>query len=464
MDRVICDVCSMDYAATEAQCPICGCARAGARQTSAGNTVTQEDGAYTPVKGGRFSKTNVRKRLKAAQIQPVPVEIPSRPEKYQEPEEEPVDQYDDEEDEELDEEGGNVSNRALIVIVALLLAAIVAVSCYIAIGVFGVKPFSGCDGCGGPAAPSTTAPAGTTAPTVPDYRIPCTNLTVDGDITLLEQGGNMTLSYSVEPIDTTDTVEFTSSNTAVATVDQQGRVTAVGSGEATITITCGEFTQICKVSCIFGEQKPDEPVKPDEPMPNLQMRDEDNDVQFSAKGYQWRAYKETDDFGADEASKFTWKTDDEAIATVDNGIVKAVAPGKTTLRVYYGDEEVGYCIIRCKWTETQQPDTPEDPEDPENPDDPAEPTGMYYLRINGLEPAYPLSDHSCEASFKVGHSFRLTLVNEDKANMNVTWTVSDEGYVSIDGDKITCLKAVKGYVILSGTYDGQTFTCLVRIS
>lgn len=73
MEKVICDVCGTDYPETAAQCPICGCARGDGGQTSAGNTTAEERPAYTYTKGGRFSKSNVRKRLKAAQKQSVPV-------------------------------------------------------------------------------------------------------------------------------------------------------------------------------------------------------------------------------------------------------------------------------------------------------------------------------------------------------------------------------------------------------
>ena len=44
MNKIICDVCGTDYPETAAQCPICGCASAGA-QTAAGKEMadTEED-------------------------------------------------------------------------------------------------------------------------------------------------------------------------------------------------------------------------------------------------------------------------------------------------------------------------------------------------------------------------------------------------------------------------------------
>ena len=259
MEKVICDVCGTDYPETVAQCPICGCARSDSGQTSAGNTSQTEEGSgYTYTKGGRFSKSNVRKRLKAAQIQPVPVEIPTR---MPEPEEPDYDDYD--EDEMDDTNGEATSNRGLIVIVVLLLLAIIAVSSYIAIVHFDLLGLN-----------ETTTPTGTvstsdstTSPT--DYtgvRVPCTALTADDKIVLAEQGSVMQLSFSVEPIDTTDEIKFVSSDESVATVDATGRVTAVGDGEATITITCGDFVKECTVSCVLsGTEQPTDPTDPTQP-------------------------------------------------------------------------------------------------------------------------------------------------------------------------------------------------------
>ena len=69
MSKVICDICGTTYAETAAQCPICGCARTTTAQTMADSTQPSEDnGAYTYVKGGRFSKTNVRKRDKGSDL------------------------------------------------------------------------------------------------------------------------------------------------------------------------------------------------------------------------------------------------------------------------------------------------------------------------------------------------------------------------------------------------------------
>lgn len=68
----------------------------------------------------------------------------------------------------------------------------------------------------------------------------------------LKKGDTHTLKANVQPSDATDkTVKWTSSDTAVATVDQNGLVTAVNSGNATITASAGDISATCAVSVII---------------------------------------------------------------------------------------------------------------------------------------------------------------------------------------------------------------------
>ena len=65
MSKIICDVCGTSYPESATQCPICGCVRSGDPVTVSGDTreaPVQTPSAHTYVKGGRFSKSNVKKR------------------------------------------------------------------------------------------------------------------------------------------------------------------------------------------------------------------------------------------------------------------------------------------------------------------------------------------------------------------------------------------------------------------
>ena len=106
MNKVICDVCGTDYPETSSQCPICGCARGEEGQTSAGNSSQEETRSYTYVKGGRFSKSNVRKRLKAQARQAAEREEEARRKIVREDPRDldRTDDIDDEDDEDLDDD------------------------------------------------------------------------------------------------------------------------------------------------------------------------------------------------------------------------------------------------------------------------------------------------------------------------------------------------------------------------
>lgn len=67
------------------------------------------------------------------------------------------------------------------------------------------------------------------------------------DFTLFSAGSSHTLKATVTPAGTK--VTFASGNEKVATVDQNGKVTAVAPGTAKITVTAGDLTASCVVRC-----------------------------------------------------------------------------------------------------------------------------------------------------------------------------------------------------------------------
>lgn len=82
---------------------------------------------------------------------------------------------------------------------------------------------------------------------LPDGVVPCTGLSLSATELTFTAEGTQTLTATVTPANTTDTVVWKSSNTNVVTVSN-GNVTAVGNGNATITVTCGGCSTTCSVS------------------------------------------------------------------------------------------------------------------------------------------------------------------------------------------------------------------------
>lgn len=85
--------------------------------------------------------------------------------------------------------------------------------------------------------------------------IPCTGITISsnsGEITT--SNGTVELTATATPNDTTDKIVWSSDNLSVANV-KNGVVTAVGNGTATITATCGEYSDTCTITVNINESE-----------------------------------------------------------------------------------------------------------------------------------------------------------------------------------------------------------------
>ena len=232
MSKVICDVCGTTYPETAQQCPICGCAKNTTAQTVAGEA---GEGSYAHVKGGRFSKANVRKRNKTGQ-EPERHVAAERPVKAK-------------------EEKKDNTNKILAVIVVLLLLAIVAVLIYMGLRVFLPNLGKTED----PVNNSTTVstePLESTGPSTP-LEIPCTGLTLSKNaLTFTGTDQGYLMSVTKMPQDTTDELVFESSDESVVTVSAAGMIKPVAGGHAVIIVTCGEQIAECEINCEFGDYQP----------------------------------------------------------------------------------------------------------------------------------------------------------------------------------------------------------------
>ena len=449
MNKVICDICGTAYPDTAARCPICGSAKTDAETTSAGTERRATEG-YTAVKGGRFSKQNVRKRTGGKTPERSNSERSRRSQ---------------------EDEGGNTG---LILLVIFLLVAIIAVVIYIGIKVFNTnEPAVDNPGTSQVTQPSTgdqtpTDATGTVQPNTPGDGVACESLKLSNQtIEFVNAGDTWTLQVRPTPANTTDAITFTSSAPDVVTIDDSGLLTAVGAGQATITVTCGTVTETCQIRCSFENPPTDpstDPTTPTDPTGqgttnpttattpvgpvdpnftfefNTKWKDETSgkwDTSILKQGETWKAY--TKDLSVDP-SQITWTSDDTSICTVENGIVTGVAPGKTEVHATYGGKTYT-CIVRCKFEAGQTGDT-------DTETDNGNATGPYTISSEDM-------------TIAVGNFWWLRLKDEDGNELEVTWTAEDDSIVSIDGNKIYGEKV--GKTTVSTTYEGVTYSCIVRI-
>ena len=343
MSKIICDVCGTAYPDTASQCPICGCARPDHPQTAAGNSAGEQvdaGGGYTYVKGGRFSKSNVRRRNQSAG--PAPRREARQPVDMNE---KPTDQYEER------------SLNPVIIAVVILIVAILLIVAFIAVRFFVPNLFSRTpanESTGSTTTAATSEP--TSQPTSEPGVIPCTDIVVvPTEYTLYGMGDSQTLHPLPQPSDTTDQLTYSTSDENVVIVTTSGQITAVGPGTATITVTCGSVTRQVTVTCQFEEptnpptSEPtnpptSEPTEPPTTAPAGFRLNRDDFTMFS-KGEQWDVY----DGSSVGRDNITWTSNDENVCTVSRGIVTAVGPGNTTIVAEYEGQKLT-CIVRVRIT------------------------------------------------------------------------------------------------------------------
>ncbi len=239
----------------------------------------------------------------------------------------------------------------------------------------------------------------------------------------------------------TETVLFTSSNGDVVIVSDEGQlmsgdfaqraitvdVTAVGAGEALITITCGEKNVICPVTCDFdGTLTPSGTEEPTEPT-TLQFTPELNykDVTLSLP-METVSLEVTN---LPDGVEVLWSSSDESVATVaSDGTVTGVNSGTATITAD-AEGNTAEMIVRCNFDATAE-------------------TGNRLTHE--------------DVTIRIGETYYLRLLDADGDRIdNVAYYCKDTDICSVDGAKITGLSTGTTNVVV--TYEGVSYTCIVRV-
>ncbi len=346
MSKIICDICGTSYPETEDRCPICGCAKGFTLEGGSEESVAEmvEETAAAP-------ETEENKTVVFAPVPSNQDPVSAEDEDFDDDDED----YDDDEDDD-DEDENEKSNAPLIVALILVILVLLAVSAFIFVKYFMPNVMES----------ETTAPTAVTTTAAPtettEVTVPCENLalTSGGEIVLDMEGANWLINVMALPENTTDKIVYTSSDETVVTVNEQGKVTAVGEGTAVITITCGTQTLECTVTVDYTPEtsaptepeeettaptEPEETTEPTEPLKDITLKVlKYNELTFNAPGQGFK-------FVLDglENNEVKWTSLDEKVVTVDeNGFVISVGKGTTTIICQYGDQKVEIKIT-CRW-------------------------------------------------------------------------------------------------------------------
>ncbi len=231
----------------------------------------------------------------------------------------------------------------------------------------------------------------------------------------LNKGISETLTVAYTPVDTDadKTVVWSSSDTSVATVDTQGKVTAVGKGNAIITAKVGDKTAICNVTVNI-------------PLESISIKSA-TEIQYGQTEKLNVTYNPVD---TTDDTTVIWTSNDDKIATVStDGTVNAIGVGDAIITARVGDK-----------------------------------TATCHVTVLPV-PLNSISIKEQNIALNKGASKELTVIytpentTDDKT---IIWTSNKENIVSVENGKITAKAA--GTAIITATVGDKTATTTVTVN
>lgn len=256
------------------------------------------------------------------------------------------------------------------------------------------------------------------------YINPITSISLDKTSLGMVVGGKSKLTATINPSDTTDnkTVKWSSSNTNVATVDQEGNITALAEGYATITVSASNSVEEkCSVIVSYTEN----PIRGINITPSKVTLEEGKTVTLSVS---FVPEKPTGD------TTIEWSSYNEKVATVDKyGKVTAVGVGET----YIAAKAVNGTLSTIRITVTEAKKYP-----------------ITNVKLN-----------ENKKTIKTGEKFKLiatispSYTTDDKT---IEWSSSNNNVATVDENGI--VKAIKiGTTTITAKAGTRTATCEITV-
>lgn len=446
MNKIICDICGTVYPDNAETCPICGYPRqehekitteAQPQTQSVSVDTEQETRTPTHTKGGHYSSKNVKKRLKAQSGEP--------------------------------EKSG--SGKGLKIFIILALVAVIGLGMYI-----GWRYWNGRSG-GDETSSTTTAPVETTTQPTETADLSCTMLMISQEmVELNNENPTRKLGVSVLPENTPDEIIFVSSDETVVTVDAEGQMTAVSSGTAIVTVTCGTMSRECFVTCTLEETQPTETSAPEETTQPTETSEATEPSEPDAEGTLELSHTDVTLFSNGETftitvtyngeavslASVTWTSTNEEIVTVVNGKATATGSGNARIVAEYNGVKAE-CVVRCAYQEETEPTEPSETTPNTEPTQPGN-TSVAGQVINPDEET--VRDHNwkpnkTDVTIAVGETFTLRLTNDAGQIASVSWSIGNGAVASMD--RFTVMGLAPGTTTLTVTINGTTYSCIVRV-
>lgn len=252
-----------------------------------------------------------------------------------------------------------------------------------------------------------------------------TGVSLDKTEIVLVEGSSEKLTATVEPTNATNkNVTWSSDHEAIATVDQNGTVTARRGGQATITVTTvdGSKTATCTVRVR---------IQIGEPVQSVGLNKTELALEVGKTGTLEAKVEPSDATN----KNVTWSSSNSEVATVDNGVVTAVSAGTAIITVTTED---GAKTATCKVTVNAPQTVPV--------------TGVTLDKTS--------------LDLKTGDNTTLTAtVNPESAtNKDVTWISDKPEIAAVEGGTVTAKAAGTAIIAVTTVDGGKIATCKVTVT
>ena len=252
-------------------------------------------------------------------------------------------------------------------------------------------------------------------------KVPLTGISLNKTTLALNRGVTETLTVNYNPSDTTDskTVTWSSENTSVAKVDQNGKITAVDVGTTNILAKVGSKTASCSVT-----------VKA--PLTGISLNKTTLSLRKQSTETLVVSY---DPINTTDDKTVTWTSDNEEVATVSGGTVSALKEGTATITA-----TVGSCTAQCVVTVEKENTEPV------------------------KKPLTAISLDKATMNLKQGSTDTLTVTytpGDTTDDKTVTWTSDNEEVATVSGGTVSALK--EGTATITATVGSCTAQCVVTV-
>ncbi len=256
-------------------------------------------------------------------------------------------------------------------------------------------------------------------------------ITLDTTKLVLKKNAIYTLNYETVPEKTSAKLLWISSDSSVIKVED-GVITALSEGSATLTVRSGNITESCYITVVTGDENTPDVIDDGKTIQvdSVSLNQQELSL-LKGTTYTFIALVAPDN--ATDKS-VVWESSNEKVAAVDqNGNVNAISVGETIIKVTTKNGKTAQCTV----TVIDQKDETEE---------------------------YEISLNNTTASLKEGEGLQLveTITPDNTHTMSVTWESSNTSIATVTNGYVTALK--EGTVTITATLEnGKSASCNITV-